>query len=240
MFIGGFSPVYGAGMSPYAYNPYTAMGSPATGFSPYGGGFGYNPYAAMGSPFMGGGMGGSLPPGYNPYGISFPYGGNIPANDYAQQSMSASAAIRSAQQITPGPSSELLGIMDKLGQAFPPNRLSTDPGFNYALDQLTGIPGGIPGFGPAGSAFPNFPLTNLNNDPRRFQFAPQNFPYAAYNNPLVPSGFGSSPRLMPQPLITLNPFGFGGFNPYVGGYGMQPIYPVLYNPFVPSFGGRFG
>ena len=189
---------------------------------------GYNPYAmpqyAMSPPQLSGYNPYGTPPmgGYNPNGPSFPYGGNPAVNDYAQQSAQASAAIRNVQQITPGPVGEMLGMMDKLGQAFGPSNLSADPAFNTALDQLTGIPGGIPGYSPQGSSFPNFPLTRMRNDPRMAQQNPSGFPYSAYNPtyPVYPypmyAGLG-------QPQYQQSGYGYpyGGF----GGYGQfQPSF----------------
>ena len=106
---------------------------------------------------------GSTFPAAQPYNLSpqfaaqnFPY-----QNNFSSQSLNATKAIRNAQSFTPAPTGELLGLMDKLGSAFGnTSLLSNDPSFTAALDQLTGIPGGIPGYSPYGSAFPNNPITS--------------------------------------------------------------------------------
>ena len=175
---------------------------------------GYNPYSmpqySMSSPQMG---------SYNPSNTTFPYGQNIPVNDYASQSAQASRAIQNVRQFTPKPIGDLLDMQDELGQAFGPSDLKSDPAFNAALSSLTGRPPGASGSSPAGGSFPNYPLTGRNDDPRRLQQNPSGFPYSNYNPtyPVYPypmyAGLG-------QPQYQQSGYGYpyGGF----GGYGQFP------------------
>lgn len=213
---------------PPAFDPMLVYSTP---FSPQGlGPAGGNPLAfqtqqPFGAPF----------PAPQPYNLSpqfaadnFPY-----QNNYIQQSLNATAAIRNAQSFTPAPTGELLGLMDKIGSSFGNSSLlSNKPGFTAALDQLTGIPGGIPGYSPFGSAFPNTPVTSQAVSPT--VFGPTT-PFNPYNTvapfPLVPQA--TSPYAFPGTQWVDATIPFANIPPELSGISPDALYNALLSTIIP-------
>lgn len=140
---------------------------------------------------------------------------NPQQNNWILQSQQATALTRNVQEIVPAPTGELLGLMDKIGNSFGSNRLSDDPAFTRALDLATGIPGGIPGYGPLNSLFPTYPLNGRTYDSLSTLNNPQANPFNPFrtvgNYPLFPlltppSVFPGLQYQQPNPyLMTIDP-----------------------------------
>ena len=82
-------------------------------------------------------------------------------NNFALQNQYANQAVTNVQQFIPAGIGEILGLSNVFGQAYGcgTNLLSSDPGVSRAVELLTGIPGGIPGFSKYGTNVPTFPLS---------------------------------------------------------------------------------